>query len=68
VCLDAPAEVLFARKSEASVGWLEQRRRQYLSLEHEVPAFVVVDADRPLDQVYSDVLDTIRTHWKDQAA
>lgn len=68
VCLDAPAEVLFARKREASVAWLEQRRRQYLSLEGEVPAFVVVDADRPLDQVYSDVLDSIRTHWKDQAA
>lgn len=68
VCLDAPADVLFARKPEASVAWLEQRRRQYLALEGEVPAFVVVDADRPLDEVYSDVVDSIRTHWKDQAA
>lgn len=68
VCLDAPADVLFARKPEASPAWLDERRRQYLALEGEVPAFVVVDADRPLGQVYSDVLDSIRTQWKDQAA
>lgn len=68
VCLDAPADVLFARKAEASPGWLEQRRRQYLALEGEVPAFVTVDAARPLDQVYSDVVDSLRAHWKDQAS
>lgn len=64
VCLDAPAEVLFARKPEASVAWLRDRREQYLALADVVPAFVVVDADRPLDVVLADVVDTIRTHWK----
>lgn len=64
VCLDAPAEVLFARKPEASRDWLEQRRQQYLGLAGVVPAFAVVDADRPLDIVLSDVVETIRTHWK----
>ncbi|HEX6248364.1 MAG TPA: hypothetical protein VFZ64_10875 [Nocardioidaceae bacterium] len=68
VCLDAPAEVLFARKPEATPGWLDQRRRQYLALEGVVPAFVAVDATRPLDEVYSDVLDSIRAQWKDQVA
>jgi thymidylate kinase len=64
VCLDAPAEVLFARKPEASVGWLDQRRRQYLALESVVPAFAVVDATRPLDAVLADVTDLISTAWK----
>lgn len=59
ICLDAPGSVLFARKGEASEEWLEQRRRQYLQLAHIVPAFVVVDADRPLDVVTRDVATAI---------
>lgn len=68
ICLDAPAEVLFARKPEATEEWLEQRRQQYLALSDVVPAFVVVDVDRPLHQVYTDVLDSIRAQWKAVAA
>jgi thymidylate kinase len=68
ICLDAPADVLFRRKPEATQEWLEQRRQQYLALSDVVPAFVVVDVDRPLSQVYSDVLDSIRAQWKAVAA
>lgn len=68
ISLDAPAEVLFARKPEATVSWLEQRRRQYLHLEDAVSSHVVIDADRPLDHVVSDVMHTIRTHWKSLSA
>ena len=64
VCLDAPADVLFARKPESSPEWLEERRQQYLGLAGVVPAFVVVDADRPLDTVFTEVVESIRTHWK----
>ena len=64
VCLDAPAEVLFARKPESSPAWLEQRRHQYLSLDGAVPEFVVVDADRPVDVVFTEVVESIRTHWQ----
>lgn len=64
LCLDAPGEVLYARKPEASVTWLEQRRRQYLALAEVVPALVVLDATRPVDAVLSDAVDTITTHWK----
>lgn len=64
LCLDASSDVLFARKPEASREWLEQRRTQYLGLADVVPAFVVIDADRPLDTVYKDVVESIRTHWK----
>ena len=59
ICLDAPGSVLFERKGEASPEWLEQRRRQYLQLADVVPAFVVVDVDRPLDVVTREVATVI---------
>jgi thymidylate kinase len=59
ICLDAPGHVLFERKHEASVEWLEHRRRQYLQLAGAVPHFAVVDVDRPLDVVTRDVATVI---------
>lgn len=56
ICLDAPADVLYARKSEASQAWLDRRRRQYLRLSQAVPAFAVVDAGRSLETVVADVV------------
>ncbi len=64
IMLDAPAERLHARKPEATVAWLERRRRQYLELAAVVPDLVVLDVDRPLDEVVADVADLIRTSWK----
>lgn len=64
VCLDAPAEVLHARKQEATPEWLDDRRRQYLALADVVPAFVAVDANRPADDVLDDVVRAISEHWK----
>jgi thymidylate kinase len=59
ICLDAPAEVLWERKREDSVEWLEARRQQYLRLAADVPAFALVDVARPLDEVFSDVVRTL---------
>jgi thymidylate kinase len=64
IMLDAPAERLHARKPEATVEWLERRRRQYLELADVVPEFVVLDVDRPLDLVVADVAELIRTTWE----
>lgn len=64
IMLDAPAEVLHARKPEATVAWLERRRQQYLELAPLVPEFVVVDVDRPLDAALSEVLAAIESSWK----
>ena len=64
ICLDAPAEVLWQRKREDSVEWIEARRRQYLKLADDVPAFALVDADRPVEAVHSDVLRVIRDHQR----
>ena len=44
VYLDAPADVLLARKGEGSAELLEQRRDDYLALGEVTPDFAVVDA------------------------
>lgn len=55
ICLDAPADVIFNRKREFSLEYIETRRRQYKSLESMVPNFSVVNANRDLDSVISDI-------------
>ena len=51
IFLDAPAEVLYARKREGSVALLERRRQDYLAMETLVPSFARVDATLPEDEV-----------------
>ncbi len=55
IYLDAPAELLFARKKEGTIALLEERRRDYLELQDKVPHFATVDATQALDVVYMDV-------------
>lgn len=59
VCLDAPADVLFARKAEGTPELLEGRRRQYLAIEDVVPHFVRIDVTQPVEKVTQDVVDAI---------
>jgi thymidylate kinase len=51
VFLDAPGEVLYARKGEHSPAILEQQRQHYLDLRDCMPQMLVVDATRDADQV-----------------
>ncbi|CAB4960291.1 unannotated protein [freshwater metagenome] len=44
VVLDAPGEVMFARKGEHTVGILEERRQRYLDLRQRYDQLEVVDA------------------------
>jgi thymidylate kinase len=59
IYLDAPADVLFARKGEGTLESLEQRRREYLELGKILPRFVVIDASRPLETVVEEVVHAI---------
>jgi predicted ATP-grasp superfamily ATP-dependent carboligase/thymidylate kinase len=59
ICLDAPAEVIFRRKGEFSVEYIESRRQQYRSLQAVAKQFALVDANRELDTVVQDVRDII---------
>lgn len=67
IYLDAPAETLFARKGEGTVELLEQRRKAYLALRDKVAQFVVVDASRPIEAVYADVLDVVLAFKQSQS-
>ncbi len=51
ICLDAPAEVVFARKGEGTLESLERLRQQYLQMRGLVRQFAVVDANLPVDEV-----------------
>jgi thymidylate kinase len=55
ILLDAPAEVLYARQGEFSPEILEMRRRILRVEAGRCRNFVLLDTDRPLDRVYSEV-------------
>jgi thymidylate kinase len=55
IYLDAPAEVLFARKGEGTIEALERRRQEYMSLRGVVKHFAMVDATQSEDLVARDV-------------
>lgn len=49
--LDAPVEVLHARKQEDHVDVLARRRAEYLALPDNLPNVIVLDATQPLEAV-----------------
>jgi thymidylate kinase len=67
VVLDAPGELLYARKGEHGAAALETERRAYLALAARLGRSSVVDATRDADQVRRDVTATIwqayRRRW-----
>jgi hypothetical protein len=62
VFLDAPGEVLHARKGEKSVALLESQRQAYRDLLRRLPRAAVVDASRKAEQVRPEVTDII---WRE---
>lgn len=55
ICLDAPAEVMFARKGEGTLALLERRRQEYLRMRNLAPHFAVVDAAQSQEAVAREV-------------
>jgi thymidylate kinase len=55
VLLDAPAEVLQARKQEVPPEETARQRQAYLSQVKKQRNYVIVDASQPLDKVITDV-------------
>ena len=68
IFLDAPPEVLHARKGEGTLAALERRRSDYLELAGDATHFVTVDADAPLDRVISSVVREIEAFAETNAA
>lgn len=57
--LDAPPEVLLARKQEVSHAALEHSRERYLQFGKLHRQFLLIDVNRPLDDVVQDVISRI---------
>lgn len=55
ILLDAPGELLFERKREASPEYLNRQRKAFLEQGKKLKNFVRVDATQPLDQVFVQV-------------
>jgi thymidylate kinase len=59
IFLDAPAEVLLARKGEGTIESLEWKRRVTLDQGRDIAGFVTVDATKPLEDVLAEVRDHV---------
>ncbi len=57
--LDAPPEVLLARKQEVSRAALEHSRERYLQFGKSHRRFLLIDVNRPLEDVIKDVISRI---------
>lgn len=55
IYLDAPPEVLFARKGEGTLDSLARRRSEYRAFRNTVPHFLEVDGTQPIDAVVDQV-------------
>ena len=64
VCLDAPAEVLYARKPEGTLERVRRKREDSLAALSALPQSVVVDATRPPDEVVSEVATVVRSLYE----
>jgi thymidylate kinase len=58
--LDAPLEVLLARKSELPVEKLAELRHNYLQLCSQIPNCYLIDASQPLADVVASVKEKLR--------
>jgi thymidylate kinase len=62
IILEAPAEVLHHRKEEEDIDYLERRMKMTRKMGRTMPAVIVVDASRPLEEVLADVKQLIVQH------
>ena len=68
IYLDAPAEVLFARKGEWTPQYLEHRRQAFIQQGKQTPNFVQIDVSQPLDIVHAEVLGHIMRFYRNRKA
>lgn len=59
IFLDAPSEVLFARKPERTIEILEMKRQEYVRLREVMKDYAVVDVSQPVDVVARQVCELI---------
>lgn len=65
--LDAPPEVLFARKGEGTLELLESRRQEYIDLSHAIKQFHTLDATNTIETITKQAIDLILAHVKSKS-
>jgi thymidylate kinase len=68
ILLDAPPEVLYARKQEATPAEVSRQREAYLDVVRGLANGHVVDASQPLDKVVAETEQIILDHLAERAA
>jgi thymidylate kinase len=66
IFLNAPAEILFSRKGEATPKYLEAKNRVFLNVGERMPNFKIVDASEPLEKVFGNVKKYIFEYYNSQ--
>jgi len=59
IFLNAPAQVLFERKAEATIEYIEQKNRLFKRIGNMMPNFIEVDAANSVEKVFNDVRNLI---------
>jgi thymidylate kinase len=68
ILLDAPAEVLRARKQEVPFEEAVRQRESYVALAHDLSNGYLVDASQPIEQVVANVEDIILRYLANRTA
>jgi thymidylate kinase len=55
IFLNAPAEILFSRKGEATLDYLAGKNKLFINTGKKMPNFKIVDASKPLEKVFEEV-------------
>lgn len=64
ICLDAPGEVLLARKGEGTVLELQRLRERYRMFQEKVPKFIIVDTNRAEEQVVEEIVQIVEHFYQ----
>lgn len=59
ILLDAPAHVLFDRKHEHTLDWLEEQRQLYASVAAKLPRFVAIDTNQSISTVQHEIVNLV---------
>jgi thymidylate kinase len=66
IFLDAPTEVLFARKPEGTMEARERRRQEYIQLREIVKDWAVVDVSQTVDEVVDEISQLIMNYQQNK--
>ena len=66
IFLDAPADVLYARKPEGTLEAREDRRQEYIQLRDLVKDYAVVDVSRPEEESTKEVCEIIMAYYRNK--